>query len=96
MPVATLYPAYVRGQAYLAAGNARKALTEFQKFSGHSGLVANYPWEPWLDWACARLFAHRRHSEGAPGLQEFFQLWKDADPDIPILRKAKAEHAKLH
>jgi len=43
MPVATLYPAYVRGQAYLAAGNARKALTEFQKFSGHSGLVANYP-----------------------------------------------------
>jgi DNA-binding winged helix-turn-helix (wHTH) protein/tetratricopeptide (TPR) repeat protein len=97
MPVATLYPAYVRGQAYLAAGNARKALTEFQKFSGHSGLVANYPLGALARLGLARAYSRTGDIQKARlAYQEFFQLWKDADPDIPILRKAKAEHAKLH
>jgi eukaryotic-like serine/threonine-protein kinase len=63
-------------------GNA--AAAEFQKFIDHRGLVKNFPWG-----ALARLGLARA------AYQDFLTLWKDADPDIPILKEAKAEYAKL-
>jgi tetratricopeptide (TPR) repeat protein len=101
-----LYPAYVRGQAYLAAGQGSQAAAEFQKILDHGGIV----WNCWTG-ALAHLGAGRanalasRTSQGADAdaarvralaaYKDFLILWKDADPDIPILKQAKAEYAKL-
>jgi hypothetical protein len=101
-----LYPVYVRGEAYLAAGQGRSAAVEFQKILDHSGIV----WNCWTG-ALAHLGVARanawqaRRSEGADAdaarvralaaYKDFLTLWKDADPDIPILKQAKAEYAKL-
>ena len=101
-----LYPTYLRGQAYLAAGQGRAAATEFQKILEHSGIV----WNCWTG-ALAHLGVARanalqaRTSQGADAdaarvralaaYKDFLTLWKDADPDIPILKQAKAEYAKL-
>jgi eukaryotic-like serine/threonine-protein kinase len=101
-----LYHAYIHGEAYLAAGQGRAAATEFQKILDHSGIV----WNCWTG-ALAHLGVARanaleaRTSQGADAdaarvralaaYQDFLTLWKDADPDIPILKKAKAEYAKL-
>ena len=101
-----LYPVYVQGEAYLAAGQGGAAAAEFQKLIDHRGII----------WSCttgalARLGLARanalqsRTSQGADAdaartravahYKDFFTLWKDADPDIPILKQAKAEYAKL-
>ena len=101
-----LYHVYVRGQAYLAAGQGSAAAAEFQKILDHSGIV----WNCWTG-ALARLGVARanaleaRTSQGADAdaarvraldaYKDFLTLWKDADPDIPILKQAKAEYAKL-
>ena len=91
-----LLPAYLRGQGYLMLHNGKAAATEFQKFIDHRGLVANFPWG-----ALARLQLGRAYTlsgdkdKARAAYQEFFGLWKDADPDIPILKDAKAEYAKL-
>jgi tetratricopeptide (TPR) repeat protein len=101
-----LYPVYVRAQAYLAAGQGTAAADEFQKILDHSGLV----WNCWTG-ALARLGVARanalesRTSQGADSdaarsralaaYKDFLTLWKDADPDIPILKEVKAEYAKL-
>jgi tetratricopeptide (TPR) repeat protein len=101
-----LYPIYIRGQAYLAAGQGTQAATEFQSILDHSGMV----WNCWTG-ALARLGVARanalqaRTSRGADAdaarvralaaYKDFLTLWRDADPDIPILRQAKAEYAKL-
>ena len=96
MQSGTLYPAYVRGQAYLAARNGPAATTEFQKLLDHPGVVLNFPLG-----ALARLGLARAYSlsgdiaKARTAYQDFFALWKNADPDIPILKKAKAEYAKL-
>ena len=104
--ISCLYPIYVRGEAYLAAGNGVAAVTEFQKILDHSGIV----WNCWTG-ALAHLGVARanalqsRTSQGADAdaarvraltaYKDFLSLWKDADPDIPILKEAKAEYAKL-
>jgi hypothetical protein len=104
--VSCLYPAYVRGDAYLASGNGAAAAAEFQKVLDHTGIV----WNCWTG-AMARLGVARanalqsRTAQGADAgaahlralaaYKVFLTLWKDADPDIPILKQAKAEHAKL-
>jgi eukaryotic-like serine/threonine-protein kinase len=104
--VSCLCPAYVRGQAYLAAGQGNAAAAEFQKIIDRSGIV----WNCWTG-ALARLGVSRanalqsRTSHGADAdvarvralaaYKDFLTLWKDADPDIPILREARAEYAKL-
>jgi hypothetical protein len=96
----------VRAQAYLAAGQGAAAATEFQKILDHSGIV----WNCWTG-ALAHLGVARanalqsRTSQGADAdvtrvralaaYRDFLTLWKDADPDIPILKEAKAEYAKL-
>ena len=101
-----LYPVYLRGEAYLAAGQGSAAATEFQKILDHSGVV----WNCWTG-ALAHLGVARANALQARTLQgadtdaararalaayrDFFALWKDADPDIPILKEAKAEYAKL-
>jgi hypothetical protein len=101
-----LYPIYVRGQAYLAAGQGSAAAAEFQKIIDHSGIV----WNCWTG-ALAHLGVARanalqaRTSHGADAdaasvralaaYKSFLTLWKDADPDIPILKEAKAEYKKL-
>jgi hypothetical protein len=101
-----LYPVYVRGEAHLAAGQGAPAAAEFQKILDHSGIV----WNCWTG-ALAHLGVARanalqaRTSQGADAdaarvralaaYKDFLTLWKDADPDIPILKEAKAEYAKL-
>ena len=105
-----LYPVYVRGEAYLAAGQGSAAAVEFQKILDHSGIV----WNCWTG-ALAHLGVARanalqsRTSQGQgqgpdsdaarnralAAYRDFLTLWKDADPDIPILKQAKGEYAKL-
>jgi len=101
-----LYPTYIRGEVYLAARQGKPAAAEFQKILDHSGIV----WNCWTG-VLAHLGLARanaldsKSSQGADAdvartralaaYKDFFTLWKDADPDIPILKEAKAEYAKL-
>jgi DNA-binding winged helix-turn-helix (wHTH) protein/tetratricopeptide (TPR) repeat protein len=101
-----LYHVYVRGEAYLAAGQGSAAAAEFRKILDHKGIV----WNCWTG-AMARLGVARANALQARTMQgadadaarvlalaaykDFLTLWKDADPDIPILKEAKAEYAKL-
>jgi eukaryotic-like serine/threonine-protein kinase len=101
-----LYPTYIRGEAYLAAGQGKDAAGEFQKILDHSGIV----WNCWTG-ALAKLGVARANAlqaktlQGADadaarvralaGYKDFLALWKDADPDVPILKQAKSEYAKL-
>jgi len=104
--ISCLYSVYLRGEAYLAAGQGKEAAVEFQKIIDHSGIV----WNCWTG-ALGHLGVARanalqsRTSQGADAdaarvralaaYKDFLTLWKDADPDIPILKAAKAEYAKL-
>jgi tetratricopeptide (TPR) repeat protein len=104
--ISCLYHVYVRGEAYLAAGQGSAAGAEFQKIIDHSGIV----WNCWTG-ALAHLGVARanalqaKSSQGADAdlarsralaaYKDFLTLWKDADPDIPILKEAKAEYVKL-
>ena len=91
-----LYPVYVRGQAYLMQRNGSAAAEEFQKFVNHRGLVANFPLGALARLGLARAYVLEGNSDNArSAYQDFLTLWKDADPDIPILKQAKAEYAKL-
>jgi len=101
-----LYPTYIRGEAQLALGQGRAAAVEFQKILDHSGLV----WNCWTG-ALAHLGVARANALEAKGsrganaaaareralaaYRDFFTLWKEADPDIPTLKRAKAEYANL-
>jgi len=105
-----LYHTYIRGEAYLAAGQGKEAAAEFQKILDHSGIV----WNCWTG-ALAHLGVARANAlqartfqgQGQPAdadaarvralaaYKDFLTLWKDADPDLPILNQAKAEYAKL-
>jgi eukaryotic-like serine/threonine-protein kinase len=104
--VSCLYPNYVRGQAYLAAGQGKLAADEFQKLVDRSGMV----WNCWTG-SLARLGIARgnalqaKTSQGADAdaartralsaYKDFLALWKDADPNISVLQQAKSEYAKL-
>jgi tetratricopeptide (TPR) repeat protein len=108
--ISCLYHVYVRGEAYLAAGQGKEAAAEFQKIIDHSGIV----WNCWTG-ALAHLGVARANAlqaktfkaqgQGADAdaarvralaaYKDFLALWKDADADIPILKEAKAEYAKL-
>jgi eukaryotic-like serine/threonine-protein kinase len=105
-----LYPTYVRGEAYLAAGQGKEAAAEFQKIIDHSGIV----WNCWTG-ALAHLGVARANAlqartfqgQGQPAdadaarvralaaYKDFLTLWKDADPDLPVLKQAEAEYEKL-
>jgi eukaryotic-like serine/threonine-protein kinase len=91
-----MHPPYVRGQAYLALHLGKEAASEFQKFVDHRTIVANSPLASLADLGLARADVLQRDNVKARAVyQDFFALWKDADPDIPILKQAKAEYAKL-
>jgi eukaryotic-like serine/threonine-protein kinase len=91
-----MYPVYVRGQAYLKARQGQQAAAEFQKFLDHRGVTVNFPLGALAHLGLARAYALSGDtSKARTAYQDFFALWKDADPDIPILKQAKAEYAKL-
>jgi len=105
--ISCLYSIYMRGDAYLASGQGAAAAAEFNKILDHSGIV----WNCWTG-ALAHLGVARanalqsRTTQGADAdaarfralkaYKDFLTLWKDADPDVPILKQAKAEYMKLH
>jgi hypothetical protein len=104
--ISCLYHVYIRGEAYLAAGQGTAADAEFQKIIDHSGIV----WNCWTG-ALAHLGVARANAlqsrtpqradadaarvRALAAYKDFLTLWKDADPDIPILKEAKAEYGKL-
>jgi hypothetical protein len=96
-----LYPIYLRGEAYLAAGQdgaggQEGAAAEFQKIIDHPGIVWNC-----ANGALAHLELGRAYAlagdkaKARAAYQDFLTLWKDADPDVPVLKEARAEFAKL-
>jgi DNA-binding winged helix-turn-helix (wHTH) protein/Flp pilus assembly protein TadD len=91
-----LYPVYVRGEAYLAAHQGSEAAAEFQKILDHRGIVSNEPIGALARLQLGRAYAMQGDTaKSHAAYQDFLTLWKDADPDIPILKEAKAEYAKL-
>src|ERR1700733_3306001 len=91
-----LYPIYARGQAYLAAGQGAEAAREFQKILDHPGIMVGDPIGVLAHLQLGRAYAMSGDTAKAKdAYQDFLTLWKDADPDIPILKQAKAEYAKL-
>jgi hypothetical protein len=91
-----MYPVYLRGQAYLLAAQGKEGVVEFQKMIDHRGLVLNYPLGALARLGLARAYALQGDTAKArAAYQDFLTLWKDADPDVPILKQAKAEYAKL-
>jgi eukaryotic-like serine/threonine-protein kinase len=91
-----LYPAYVRGQACLLAHNGTAAAAEFQKLLDHRGLVTNFVTGSLAHLQIGRAYAMAGDTAKAKGAYtDFLTLWKDADPDIPVLKQAKAEYGKL-
>jgi eukaryotic-like serine/threonine-protein kinase len=101
-----LYPTYIRGEAYLALGQAKLAAAEFQKIRDHNGIVWNCWTGALAHLGLARSYAFESESSrgedaddarvrAVAAYKDFLTLWEDADPDIPILKEAKAEYAKL-
>ena len=92
----SLHPVFVRGEAYLAAHQGNEAAAEFQKILNHRGVVLNQPIGALAHLGLARAYVLQRDTAKArTAYQDFLTLWKDADPDIPILKQAKVEYAKL-
>jgi tetratricopeptide (TPR) repeat protein len=93
---AFLYPPFVRGQAYLQMRDGAKAASEFQKILDRRSMVVNNPLFPLAYVGIARAYVLQGDKAKArAAYQDFFALWKDADPDVPILIAAKSEYAKL-
>jgi tetratricopeptide (TPR) repeat protein len=91
-----LYPVFVRGEAYRAARQGSEAAAEFQKILDHRGVVLNEPIGALAHLQIGRAYAMQGDTAKAKvAYQDFLSLWKDADRDIPILKEAKAEYAKL-
>ena len=91
-----LYPVFVRGEAFLAAGKGSDAAAEFRKIIEHRGIVLNEPIGALARLGLARAYALQGDSVKArAAYQDFLTLWKGADPDIPILKQAQAEHGRL-
>ena len=98
MPYGAMYATYIRGEAQLAARNGGAAAIEFQKIIDHPGIA----------WSCGAVHPALAHlglaradamqgdtAKAKAAYQDFLTLWKDADPDIPVLKQAKLEYAKL-
>ena len=92
-----LYPAYVRGAACLAARRGREAAAEFQKILDHRGTVLSDPIGALAHLQLGRAYTlSGDKTKAKSAYQDFLTLWKDADPGIPILKQAQAEHANLN
>ena len=91
-----MLPAYVRGEAYLAAHQGSEAAAEFQKILDHPGVVINSPIGALAHLQIGRAYAMQGDSAKAKAAyHDFLTLWKDGDPDVPLLIAAKSEYAKL-
>jgi predicted Zn-dependent protease len=94
--IGTMYPTFLRGEAYLRIHRGNDAAPEYQKFLDHRGVVLNFPLGALARLDLSRAYAMAGDTAKAKAAyQDFFALWKEADPDIPILKQAKAEYAKL-
>ena len=93
--IAPLAVIYLRGYAYLATGQQKEAAGEFQRILDHPGIVQNSPIGSLAHLGLGRALAAGGPAEARTAYQDFFAIWKDADPDIPILKQAKGEYAKL-
>ena len=95
--VSALYAPYLRGQAYLRAGEGKAAEAEFEKILDHRGLAASLPQGALAVLGLARARALKGDlTASRMAYQDFLALWKDADPEIPVLQQARAEYARLH
>jgi len=96
-PIGAVYwPMYVRGEAYLRLHNGAKAATEYQKILNHRGVAPTSPLHSLARLGLGRAYALQGDAAKAKAAyQDFFATWKDADPDVPILKEAKAEYGKL-
>jgi tetratricopeptide (TPR) repeat protein len=91
-----LYPTYARGEAYLAAHRGTEATAEFQKILEHRGVVVSDPIGALAHLQLARAYSMSGdHTRAKSAYEDFLKLWRDADPEIPILKQAKAEYAKV-
>ena len=91
-----LYPVYVRGEAYLALRQGTNAAAEFQKILDHRGIVVSDPIGALAHLQLGRAYVlSGDKAKAKSAYQDFLTLWKDADPDLPILKRAKREYAKL-
>ncbi len=92
-----LFPMYIRGLAYLQAKRGAEAAAEFQKMVDHRGIEPTSPNHSLAKLGLGRAYAVTGDTAKArAAYQDFFALWKDADPDVPILKEAKAEYEHLH
>jgi serine/threonine protein kinase/tetratricopeptide (TPR) repeat protein len=92
----SLYPVYIRGMAYLSLKKGKEAAAEFRKFLDQRGVAVNCPLAALARLQLGRAYALAGDSIKARGsYQEFFALWKDADPDLPVMRQAKAEYQQI-
>jgi serine/threonine protein kinase/tetratricopeptide (TPR) repeat protein len=92
----SLYPVYVRGEAFLKGGQGPQAILEFQKMLDHRGVLQNFVLGALAQLQLGRAYALTNDREKAHNCYEdFLKIWKDADPDLPILQAAKAEYANL-
>jgi eukaryotic-like serine/threonine-protein kinase len=92
----TMYPAFLRGETYLQMNRGTDAAAEFQKLLDHGGIVLNSPLGALAHVGLGRAYAMAGDTlKAKAAYNDFLTLWKDADPDIPILKQAKAEYAKL-
>jgi eukaryotic-like serine/threonine-protein kinase len=95
-PLGPLYAVYLRGEVYLASRQGASAAPEFQKILDHRNIVINFPTGALAHLGLARAYALSGDAaKSKTAYQDFLTLWKDADPDIPILKEAKAQYAKL-
>jgi hypothetical protein len=91
----SIYPVYFRAEAYVAAKRS-EAAAEYQKILEHPGIVQNEPIAALAHLGLARAYAAAHDASRAKAAyQDFLTLWKDADADLPILKQAKSEYAKL-
>jgi eukaryotic-like serine/threonine-protein kinase len=91
-----LYPVYVRGEAFSAVGRRFEAVAEFRKLVDHPGVVDNSVLGPLAHLQMARAYVLASDKKASlVEYQLFLNLWKEADPDIPVLRTAKTEYSKL-
>jgi len=87
---------YVRAKAYFSVQQGQLAATEFRKILDHRGVALNEPIGALAHLQISRAYAMQSdRAKAKTAYQDFLTLWKDADPDIPILKKAQAECAKL-
>jgi DNA-binding winged helix-turn-helix (wHTH) protein/tetratricopeptide (TPR) repeat protein len=92
----TLYPVYIRGEAYLMLHKGQEAAAQFQTILENQGIIRNFPLLALAHLGVARAYALSNDKEKSrAAYRDFLKLWKEADPDVPVLKQAKAEYAKM-